>query len=186
LWPHVCLPLVPFPQHSLLDRCNVISKRAENEKKWPLLPDAHTKFLLVTLLGRQRHWHGNTTSISFVTACGKHFEVRRMSRGHTKIFQCRKYCTYWLDTIVETTKNFLTALSVVRIYRSMVSCHTDRTFKALSQNCEKLLLTSLCLFVRLSAWNNCAPTGMIFIKFNIWVFFEHFSRNSSFIKIWQK
>ena len=82
-------------------------------KKWPLLPDARTKFLFVTLLGRQRQGRGNTTSVYFVTAHGKHFEVRRMSRGHTKLFQCRKYCTYWLDTIVETTEKFLTALRML-------------------------------------------------------------------------
>jgi hypothetical protein len=40
--------------------------------------------------------------------------------------------------------------------------------KARSQNCEKQLLTSLCLSVRpsvrLSAWNNSAPAGRIFNK----------------------
>jgi hypothetical protein len=30
--------------------------------------------------------------------------------------------------------------------------------------------------VRLSAWNNSAPTGQIFMKFDIWVFFENMSR----------
>jgi hypothetical protein len=82
-------------------------------KKWPLLPDVRTKFLFVTLLGRQRQGRGNITSVYFVTARGKHSEVRRMSREHTKLFQCRKYYTYWLDTIVETTKDFLTALRML-------------------------------------------------------------------------
>jgi hypothetical protein len=30
--------------------------------------------------------------------------------------------------------------------------------------------------VSLSAWNNSAPTGRIFLKFDIWVFFENISR----------
>jgi hypothetical protein len=41
--------------------------------------------------------------------------------------------------------------------------------------------------VRPSAWNNSAPTGQIFIKFDTWVFFEkHVDKNFSFIKIWQE
>jgi len=34
--------------------------------------------------------------------------------------------------------------------------------------------------VRLSAWNNLAPTGQIFVKFEIWVFFENLSRKFKF------
>jgi hypothetical protein len=30
--------------------------------------------------------------------------------------------------------------------------------------------------VRLSAWNNSTPTGWIFMKFDIWIFFENLSR----------
>jgi hypothetical protein len=40
-------------------------------------------------------------------------------------------------------------------------------FLASSQTCEKRLLASSCLPVRLSAWNNSAPTGRIFMKFDI-------------------
>jgi hypothetical protein len=51
-------------------------------------------------------------------------------------------------------------------------------------NCEKRLLTSSCLSfcpsVRLSAWNNSASTGRIFIEFDIWVFFENLSRKFQF------
>jgi hypothetical protein len=35
-----------------------------------------------------------------------------------------------------------------------------------SQNCEKRLLASSCVSVRPSTWNNSAPTGRIFMKFN--------------------
>jgi len=37
-------------------------------------------------------------------------------------------------------------------------------------------LRHTCPSVPLSAWNNSAPTGRIFMKFGIWVFFEHLSR----------
>ena len=37
--------------------------------------------------------------------------------------------------------------------------------RCLSQNCEKQLLTSSCLFVRPPAWNNTATVGRIFVKF---------------------
>jgi hypothetical protein len=63
-------------------------------------------------------------------------------------------------------------------------------FRRFSQNCEKRLLSlsclSLCLSFRLrlsvclSAWNNSAPTERIFMKFDIWVFFESLSRKFKF------
>jgi hypothetical protein len=52
------------------------------------------------------------------------------------------------------------------------------SFYSLSQNCEKRLLASSCLSVCLSAWKNSALTGRIFMKFDIWVFFENLSKNS--------
>jgi len=38
---------------------------------------------------------------------------------------------------------------------------------------KKKLLASLCLSVRPSAWNNSAPTGHIFMEFDIWGFLEN-------------
>ena len=43
-------------------------------------------------------------------------------------------------------------------------------FRHFSQNRMKLLLFSSRLSVCLSAWNNSALTGWIFMKFDIWVF----------------
>ena len=40
----------------------------------------------------------------------------------------------------------------------------------------KYLLRLVCLFVRLSTWNNPAPNRRIFTTFDIWVFFENLSR----------
>jgi hypothetical protein len=58
------------------------------------------------------------------------------------------------------------------------------------QNWEKSLLTSsclVCLCVCPSAWNHSAPTGRIFMKFDIWVFFAKIYRETStLIKIWQE
>ena len=42
------------------------------------------------------------------------------------------------------------------------------------------LLCHVCLSVCLSMWNNLTPTGQIFIKFDIWIFFEDLSRNFKF------
>jgi len=39
----------------------------------------------------------------------------------------------------------------------------------------------VCLSIRLSAWNTSAPTGWIFVKFDVWVFFEKTSLASSYI-----
>jgi len=39
---------------------------------------------------------------------------------------------------------------------------------------------SFLMSVRLSAWNNSALTGRIFIKFDIWIFFENFERKFKF------
>jgi hypothetical protein len=48
------------------------------------------------------------------------------------------------------------------------------------------MLASSRLSVRLAAWNNSAHTGWIFVKVYIWALFRNPSRNSRFVKIWQK
>jgi hypothetical protein len=40
-------------------------------------------------------------------------------------------------------------------------------FYALLQNCKKGILASSCMSLRLSAWNNLAATGRIFIKLDV-------------------
>jgi hypothetical protein len=45
-----------------------------------------------------------------------------------------------------------------------------------SQNCEKRLLASSWLSIRLSKWNNSAVTGRIFMKFDISLFFSIFRK----------
>ena len=41
-------------------------------------------------------------------------------------------------------------------------------------------VVSVCPSVRPSAWNNSAPTGRIFMKFDIWIFFENLSKKFNF------
>ena len=55
------------------------------------------------------------------------------------------------------------------------------------QNCKKATISfamSVCpsvhLSTRLSAWNNSASTRRIFVKFDIWGFFENLSRKFNF------
>jgi hypothetical protein len=40
--------------------------------------------------------------------------------------------------------------------------------------------------VCLSTWNNSAPTGRLFMKFDIWILFEICRENLSLIKVWQE
>ena len=51
--------------------------------------------------------------------------------------------------------------------------------KALSRNWEKTTI-SFFTSVRPSAWNNSAPTGRIFLKYDVWVFLENLSRKYKF------
>ena len=50
------------------------------------------------------------------------------------------------------------------------------SYQTLSKNCEERLPILSCLSVCPSAWKNSAPTGRIFMKFDIWLFFENLSR----------
>ena len=53
-------------------------------------------------------------------------------------------------------------------------------FWARLKNCEKLLLASSCLSVCLSAWKNSAPTGRIFMKFDILSIFRKSVENNGY------
>jgi hypothetical protein len=69
-----------------------------------------------------------------------------------------------------------------------LSCETQKQtasirkerFWARSQNCENRLLASSCSFVRPSFWNNSAPTGRIFMKFDIWGLFSKICQEFKF------
>ena len=53
-------------------------------------------------------------------------------------------------------------------------------FRRLSQNCERRLLFSSYLPLRMSEWNNSAPTEMMLMKFGTWGFLENLSRKFKF------
>ena len=44
----------------------------------------------------------------------------------------------------------------------------------------KSRIRPVCLSVRPSSWNNAAPTGRIFMKFNVRTFYENLSRKFRF------
>ena len=60
-----------------------------------------------------------------------------------------------------------------------------KLFQAHLQNCEKRLLTPLFLSVLPPPRKNSSPTGRIYMKFNVWVFFRKSVDNIKFFKIWQ-
>jgi hypothetical protein len=59
---------------------------------------------------------------------------------------------------------------------SYVHSNERKRFQELSQDRVKRLLTKSCLSVCASTQTNSTPTGRIFMKFNIWVFFDNLSR----------
>jgi len=58
----------------------------------------------------------------------------------------------------------------------------NKNFLVLSQNCEKQQISSPCL----SARNNSVPTGRIFMKLDIWTFYENISRTLKFHDNWTR
>jgi hypothetical protein len=87
----------------------------------------------------------------------------------------------WTVTLTELCRKFDICIFVKCKYNLAFSFFPEYPFYlAHSQNCEKRQLALSCLFVRLSARNNSAPSGRIFVKFDIWVFFENLSRTFKF------
>ena len=65
-------------------------------------------------------------------------------------------------------------------YPFQFSVHFIPVFRLVRKNCEKRLLASSCPSVRPSAYNNSTPTGQIFMKFDVWGFFENLLRKFKF------
>ena len=78
------------------------------------------------------------------------------------------------------------------LHHNFLSTHVliSRIWILKSRICCCVVWILFCLSVRLPfrpyAWKNSATTERIFMKFDIWLFFENLSRISSFIKIWQE
>jgi hypothetical protein len=82
------------------------------------------------------------------------------------------YCLQWIDLFGAQNKQGLfryTALIVqflgafAKLRKAIINC-----------------VISVHLSVHSSVWNNSAPTGLIFMKFDIWGFFENLSRKFKF------
>jgi hypothetical protein len=86
--------------------------------------------------------------------------------------------------VVEFRPNSATTVSFDTIYSLILpTVVKSLEFEARSQNCEETFgfVMSVRSSVRMSAWNS-AHTKQIFMKFDIWVFFEYLWRKFSFIK----
>ena len=104
----------------------------------------------------------------------------------------KKMCIYiyiyisWEDHLfiaLPLLRNVFMSLSVI-IQCSVLFLRKESILTCL-QNCEKLLLVSICLMSvrppdRLSVCTNSAPAGPIFMKFDIWVFFVNLLRKLNF------
>ena len=77
----------------------------------------------------------------------------------------------------EIYSEYATVLGIVSVWRYY--SQNGETNPRL-QNCEKLLLFSLCLSVHPPAWNNSAPSWRIFVSFDIWGFYWNLSRRLKF------
>jgi hypothetical protein len=64
--------------------------------------------------------------------------------------------------------------------KTLGTLHEDQRRMVLSQKCEKRLLGSSYLSVRLFEWNNSTLNGWILMEFDIWAFFENLSRKLKF------
>ena len=85
-----------------------------------------------------------------------------------------------------THKTEVTHILIKHVFiLSYVRISLRQTFLMRFRKTEKIC--QVALSTRLSAWNNSAHTGRIFIKFDIWVFFRKICwENSSSINIWQE
>jgi hypothetical protein len=72
------------------------------------------------------------------------------------------------------TKDHLLNFFLSSLPSELAVRHIHKIARSNYQLCHVRL--SVCLSVHLSIWNTSAPTGWIFMKFGIWVFFGYLSR----------
>ena len=67
----------------------------------------------------------------------------------------------------------------IKAYTRIYTC-LKMSFRAFAKLRKAIIsfVMSLCRYVRPSAWNNSDPTGRIFMKLDIWVFFRKVARKS--------
>ena len=92
-------------------------------------------------------------------------------------------CICWPDMNKYTPQDLLPDQQFC--YRLMKSLTSK--YAVISGRVRKILQSdSFVMSVRPSAWNNSAPTGRIFMKFDIGLFSKIRPENSSFIKVWHE
>ena len=115
------------------------------------------------------HWRasgGNEEKMQFIFAAPVFRRISLLPRHSSDTLTLR------LWSLPRSAKHLLIASLCPDI---CTNCNTNK-----SQNSGRQLSASSCLSVRLSAWNNSAHTGRIFVKFAIWVFFENLSSRFKF------
>jgi hypothetical protein len=101
-----------------------------------------------------------------------------LSVVHTKVFNY-SLCFSTHFSAFEVKEDLTRSISLYRLmmFRQVESAplFLGPQNYARSQNCEKRLLASSYVSVCLPVRNNSVPTGRIFTKFDIWIFFENLS-----------
>ena len=96
-------------------------------------------------------------------------------------FEARVLLFLWHTCLIYRLLIYMPYYFVLAIKQTIVWCIIQYYTPLLLGACSKLRTATIscnisvrlpaCLLFCQSAWNNSAPTGWIFIKFNIWVFF---------------
>ena len=123
----------------------------------------------------------NTFFLAASFATLLHINPRTHQEGTRHVFARNKThcCLYWpVNNAVSQGTSFFTTCSDM-VYTNM---YTGNSLTNTSWHTWLLLLIATISFVmsvrpsaRLSAWNNSAPIGRIFMKFDIWLCFENLS-----------
>jgi hypothetical protein len=134
--------------------------------------------------------------------CSQVIQYYNVSRKFCQNSLCRKVCVGRCSVSIVSIQNRLGTemfgslgekkmliLVLVLMSPSLLVCWLRRWDSVFRRFLKLRKATiSFVMSVRQSAWNNAAATGRIFVKFDIWVFFEKkiCRENSSSVKIWQE
>jgi len=123
---------------------------------------------------------------SWVTECGQYGMTWTGENGSTR----RKPCS---SIAWSTTEPVKTDLRLKKYLHAINLLNYGVAHFPTLANLRKAVISfimsvplSICPSVLPSAWDNSGPTGRIFMRFDISVFFEKLSHSSRFIKIWEE
>jgi hypothetical protein len=111
-----------------------------------------------------------------------------LSHPHDKARNCTPYFTVWFSRLCTWNGTLHTVcLYTILGKQKIMRIHTKTKIRkniaylgAFAKFRKSTKLRVVCPSVRPSARNNSAPSGRIFMKFDIWVFFENLSRKFKF------